>query len=61
MPYLHFSFVFVLLFFSDDTRRAVYFLPIWLLATALMYLKIKRKKEQSNQENLNKETALTDK
>lgn len=56
-----FFFVFVLLFFSDDTRRAVYFLPIWLLATALMYLKIKRKKEQSNQENLNKETALTDK
>ncbi|RIP08553.1 amino acid permease [Staphylococcus gallinarum] len=56
-----FFFVFVLLFFSDDTRRAVYFLPIWLLATALMYLKIKRKKEQSNQENLNKEIALTDK
>ena len=41
-----FFFVFVLLFFSDDTRRAVYFLPIWLLATALMYLKIKRKKNK---------------
>ncbi|MEB8127813.1 gamma-aminobutyrate permease [Staphylococcus succinus] len=39
-----FFFVFVLLFFSSDTRKAVYFLPIWLIATALMYLRFKRKK-----------------
>ncbi|MCG7337890.1 amino acid permease [Staphylococcus sp. ACRSN] len=41
-----FFFVFVLLFFSDDTRKAVYFLPIWLIATILMYMRVKRKKNR---------------
>lgn len=54
-----FFFVFVLLFFSDDTRRAVYFLPIWLLATALMYLRIKRKKQHVKDNVLQTHPELT--
>lgn len=41
-----FFFAFVLLFFSDETRRAVYFLPIWIVSTILMYLRYKGKKQK---------------
>lgn len=41
-----FFFAFVLLLFSNETRRAVYFLPIWIIATILMYLRYKEKKRK---------------
>ncbi|MCG3398674.1 amino acid permease [Staphylococcus massiliensis] len=34
---LFFLFIFVLLCFSEETRGAVMFLPLWLIATGLMY------------------------
>lgn len=54
-----FFFVFVLLFFSSDTRKAVYFLPIWLIATALMYLRFKRKKNNLKSLTLEANKELT--
>ncbi len=37
--FVFFIFVFGLLFINVDTRRAIYFIPIWFILLAFMYLR----------------------
>ncbi|HDC5570375.1 TPA: amino acid permease [Staphylococcus aureus] len=46
--FVFFIFVFGLLFINVDTRRAIYFIPIWFILLAFMYLRYKRIAAKSN-------------
>ncbi|HDC8625872.1 TPA: gamma-aminobutyrate permease, partial [Staphylococcus aureus] len=46
--FVFFIFVFGLLFINVDTRRAIYFIPIWFILLAFMYLRYKRIAVKSN-------------
>lgn len=46
--FVFFIFVFGLLFINVDTRRANYFIPIWFILLAFMYLRYKRIAAKSN-------------